>query len=145
MYGTGTNYTDIISQPNGNRTIYLPNYAGNMYLIHGSNNNAIGGAETMPVYIAANGRATAITKVNVAHGGTGATSFTANSVIMSGSSTTAALTTRAVTNNTSNTAITASTNIPTMNTIYYGLAAINNASQSRAVSVYAPTSAGTKN
>lgn len=57
----------------------------------------------------------------VANGGTGAASFTANCVVMSGSSTTAALTTRAVTNNTSSTAIAANTNIPTMNTIYYGL------------------------
>lgn len=59
--------------------------------------------------------------LGVARGGTGAASFTANSVVMSGSTTTAALTTRAVTNNTSSTAIAASTNIPTMNTIYYGL------------------------
>ena len=81
----------------------------------------------------------------VSKGGTGATSFTANSVIMSGSSTTAALTTRAVTNNTSNTAITGSTNIPTMNTIYYGLATINGSSQSRATAIYAPTAAGAQN
>ena len=40
---------------------------------------------------------------------------------MSGSSTTAALTTRAVTNNTSATALAANTNIPTQNTVYYGL------------------------
>lgn len=59
--------------------------------------------------------------VTVAQGGTGATSFTANSVVMSGSSTTAALTTRAVTNNTSSTALAANTNIPTMNTVKYGL------------------------
>lgn len=38
--------------------------------------------------------------LGVAHGGTGATSFTANSVIMSGSSTTDALTTRAIYNRT---------------------------------------------
>ena len=66
--------------------------------------------------------------LSVAHGGTGATSFTKNCVIMSGSSTTAALTTRAVVNNTSNTAIAASTSFPTMNTLYYGLTVINNAS-----------------
>ena len=59
--------------------------------------------------------------LGVARGGTGAASFTANCVVMSGSSTTAALTTRAVTNNTSSTAIATGTNIPTMNTIYYGL------------------------
>lgn len=81
----------------------------------------------------------------VARGGTGATSFTANSLIISGSSTTAALTTRAITNNTSNTAIVNNTNIPTMNTIYYGLVTVNNASQTRATAIYAPTSAGTAN
>ncbi len=81
----------------------------------------------------------------VAQGGTGATSFTANSVVISGSSTTSALTTRAITNNTTNTSITNNnTNIPTMNTIYYGLATINGASQNRSVGVYAPTSAGTE-
>ncbi len=31
-----------------------------------------------------------------------------------------------------------------MNTIYYGLATINGASQNRSVGVYAPTSAGTE-
>ena len=82
--------------------------------------------------------------LSVAYGGTGATSFTANSIIMSGNTSTAALTTRAITNNTTNTAITNSnTNIPTMNTIYYGLATINGSSQSRAVSIYAPTAGGT--
>lgn len=55
----------------------------------------------------------------VANGGTGISSFTANSVIMSGNSTTAALTTRAITNNTSATAVTASTNLITANTLYY--------------------------
>ena len=59
--------------------------------------------------------------LGIARGGTGATSFTANCVVMSGSSTTAALTTRAVTNNTSSTALAANTNIPTQNTVYYGL------------------------
>ena len=68
------------------------------------------GSDTIPVYVSTAGRATAITKVDVAHGGTGATSFTANSLIMSGTSTTAALTTRAI-----STSITTdnSTNIPT--------------------------------
>ena len=59
------------------------------------------------------------TTVAVNHGGTGATSFTANSVIMSGSTTTAALTTRAITNNTTATSVTASTNLITANTLYY--------------------------
>lgn len=56
--------------------------------------------------------------LGVARGGTGASSFTANSAIVSGSSTTAALTTRAITNNTAATsAITGSTNLVTMNTL----------------------------
>lgn len=68
------------------------------------------GSDTIPIYVSTAGRATAITKLDVAHGGTGTTSFTANSLIMSGTSTTAALTTRAI-----STSITtnASTNIPT--------------------------------
>lgn len=81
----------------------------------------------------------------VSKGGTGATSFTANSIIMSGSSATAALTTRAVTNNTTNTAISASTNIPTMNTVRNGLVTVNGSDQTRGVGIYAPTSAGSAN
>lgn len=57
--------------------------------------------------------------LGVANGGTGASSFTANSVIMSGSSTTGAFTTRAVTNNTSASAVTANTNLITANTLAY--------------------------
>ena len=83
--------------------------------------------------------------LTVARGGTGVTSLTANSILVSGTTTTAAITTRAITNTTANAAITASTNIPTMNTIYYGLAKINNADQTHATIVYAPTSAGTAN
>jgi len=60
---------------------------------------------------------------SVARGGTGATSFTANSVIMSGSTTTAALTTRAITDNSSNADVTSSdTNLITGRTLYYQLA-----------------------
>lgn len=63
------------------------------------------------------------TTVAVNHGGTGATSFTANSVIMSGSTTTAALTTRAITDNSSNADVTSSdTNLITGRTLYYQLA-----------------------
>ena len=59
----------------------------------------------------------------VSRGGTGATSFTANSVIMSGSTTTAALTTRAITDNSSNADVTSSdTNLITGRTLYYQLA-----------------------
>lgn len=82
--------------------------------------------------------------LTVGRGGTGVASFTANSLIMSGSTTTAALTTRAVTNNTSATKITASTNIPTMNTLYYGLPIINNSHEYTSnTAIYAPTAGGT--
>ena len=70
---------------------------------------------------------------------------------MSGSTSTAALTTRAITNNTldpnqptvTGIPITIGTNIPTMNTIYYGLVKVNGNSQSRATTIYAPTSYAT--
>lgn len=65
IYGANANYTDIYAQANGNRTLYLPNYAGTMYLVHAGNNNAIGNATT-PVYIAANGRVTACTSYTAA-------------------------------------------------------------------------------
>ena len=113
-------------------SIYAPTSAGTSgYILKSS------GGTSAPVWLQT---------LPVSNGGTGKTSFTANSIIMSGSTTTAALTTRAVTNNTSNAAITNNnTNIPTMNTIYYGLVTVNNASQTRATGIYAPTSAGTAN
>ena len=78
----------------------------------------------------------------VSKGGTGVASFTANSIIMSGDSTTSPLVTRPVTDNTNNIAISNNnTNIPTMNTIYYGLATINGNSQHRGINIYAPTDA----
>lgn len=66
---------------------------------HGNitNAGAIGTAANKGVYTTTNGVLTAGT-IPVAAGGTGAASFTANSIIVSGSSTTAALTTRAITN-----------------------------------------------
>lgn len=102
--------------------------------------NGSNGTPTFRALVAAD-----IPNLGVAQGGTGATQFTVNSLIMSGNSTTAALTTRAITNNTSNTAIATGTNIPTMNTIYYGLVTVNNTSQTRATAIYAPTTAGTAN
>ena len=61
--------------------------------------------------------------LSVEHGGTGANEFTANSVIISGTTATSALTTRAITNTTSAGALggkttwAADTSIPTLNTI----------------------------
>ena len=63
--------------------------------------------------------------LTVGRGGTGAASFTANSVIMSGSTTTAALTTRAVTNMTSVGIISYNTNLMTTNTLAFWNGAYN--------------------
>ena len=77
----------------------------------------------------------------VGQGGTGATTFTSGALLIGNG--TSAVDTRSITNNTSNTAISTGTNIPTMNTIYYGLVTVNGSSQTRATGIYAPTSAGT--
>ena len=110
-----------------------------------ANKNLISGALTTSEIPSISITAGTTGTLPVERGGTGVTSLTANSIIMSGSSTAAAVTTRAVTNNTSNTAVVNNTNIPTMNTIYYGLVTVNNASQTRATGIYAPVSAGTAN
>lgn len=84
--------------------------------------------------------------LGVARGGTGAASFTANSLIMSGSTTTAALTTRSITDNSSASAISTGTSIPTERDIYYGLPTINNShAYTSSTTIYAPTGAGTAN
>ena len=153
------------------RNHVIPATAG--WLVTAGDGSTTGaGSATLPVYISTSGIATSVSAnsvitnlastsgasiyaasprpgvtgtLPVANGGTGVSSFTANQVVMSGTSTTAALTTRAVTNNTSNTAAIANTNIPTMNTLFYTLAQINNANQTHATNVYAPTTAGTTN
>lgn len=79
----------------------------------------------------------------IAQGGTGVTSFTDNNAVVMTNNNSTALITREVTNNTTDTAIVGSTNFPTMNTIYHGLVQVNNASQTRATTIYAPTSGGT--
>ena len=109
------------------------------------------GSVSQPIYWN-DGVPTPINILSVNYGGTGATSFTANSIIMSGDTTTSALTTRAIINNTldlinhptvTGIAITTGISIPTMNTIYYGLVKVNNESQSRAITIYVPTEKGT--
>ena len=57
IYAKNADYTTILSQGNGDRNFYLPNYAGDMYSVHAGNNDAVGAGDK-PVYIAANGRAT---------------------------------------------------------------------------------------
>lgn len=77
------------------------------------------------LYATAQDGAASFGTLPVAQGGTGATSFTANSLIMSGNTTTAALTTRAIYDRTSVNALNAaatwanSTSIPTLNTLTY--------------------------
>lgn len=67
----------------------------------------------------------------------------ADSVVMTGAADKNSLTTRTLTNNIVNAAAVASTNIPTMNTLYYTLAQINGNDQTHATTIYAPTTAGT--
>ncbi len=107
LYAKNSDYTTILSQGNGDRNFYLPNYAGDMYAIHASDNNAVGAGDK-PVYVAANGRVTAfsstiggstrpvyvnagtvtpITAVGTAYGGTGNTSFTSGTLIYASSAT----------------------------------------------------------
>jgi len=117
LYSAKTKGSYITAADTTNSSWYdhvLPASAG-WLVTGGSYDRATGtatgvGSDTIPIYVSTAGRATAITKVGVAYGGTGATSFTANSLIMSGTSTTAALTTRAI-----STSITGETptNIPT--------------------------------
>lgn len=60
LYGSGTNYTQIaVSGTGNNNYFYIPNYSGNGHAVTVSSSSAVGGT-TQPVYIAANGRATAI-------------------------------------------------------------------------------------
>ena len=68
MYGSGSDYSIIYAQggksgtdnANTYNSIYFPAYNGSLYLLHAGSTSAVGSA-TKPVYIAANGRATACT------------------------------------------------------------------------------------
>ena len=129
---------DANASTSSNITITLPSSTGTLALtsssITGNAATATKWASAQTVYVALGtaskttsiqgGSSSAVTLgvdgvLGVANGGTGAASFTANSVIMSGSSTTGAFTTRAVTNNTSASAVTANTNLITANTLAY--------------------------
>lgn len=66
LYGT-TAYSHSIrgytGYPAANRTIYLPRYAGTMYLTCTSTTSAVGGATTAPVYVDDTGRIQAVTSI----------------------------------------------------------------------------------
>lgn len=77
----------------------------------------------------------------VGNGGTGATTFDSNSVLIGNG--TSAIGTRGITNETAAKAIVTGTNIPTMNTIYYGLPKINNSrTYTSSTEIYAPLNGG---
>lgn len=57
--------------------------------------------------------------LSVSRGGTGASTFTSGALLVGNGAN--AIGTRSITNNTSSTALAANTNIPTMNTVKYGL------------------------
>ena len=81
------------------------------------------------------------TTLGVSGGGTGATTFTTGQLLIGDGA--SAVTTRAITDSSSNSAIGTGTSIPTERDIYYGLVNVNNASQTRATTIYAPTTGGT--
>ena len=61
LYTSGSNYTQITTTGTGhNNYFYIPNYDGNGYAVTAAGTEAVG-SNTNPIYIAANGRATAIT------------------------------------------------------------------------------------
>ena len=66
LYGTTTYYHQIqgyTGYPTANRTIYLPRYAGTMYLTCTSTTSAVGGATTAPVYVDNTGCIQAVTSI----------------------------------------------------------------------------------
>ena len=82
----------------------------------------------------------------VSNGGTGVSSFTADAVIMSGSTSTSNLVTRNLSNSDAHSAIGTSQNIVTEQDIYYGLPQINNShNYDQATTIYAPITGGTAN
>lgn len=68
LYSSGSVYTQIVSNLGGttNYNFWLPNYAGEAYAVHVGSASAVGNSNT-PVYIAANGRATIVTKYLATH------------------------------------------------------------------------------
>lgn len=66
QYGTTKYYHDIkayTGYPTTNRTVYLPRYAGTMYLTCTSTTNAVGGSATAPVYVDNTGTIKAVTSI----------------------------------------------------------------------------------
>ena len=66
LYGTTAYYHQIqgyTGYPTANRTIYLPRYAGTMYLTCTSTTSAVGGATTAPVYVDNTGCIQAVTSI----------------------------------------------------------------------------------
>jgi hypothetical protein len=74
-------------------------------------------------------------------GGTGQVTFTTGEALVGNG--TSGLATRTITNNTSSTIAAQNTNLITQNTLYNASAQINNASQQRSVTIYAPIAGGT--
>ena len=59
-------YTILYSSTTAeNNYVYLPAMTGTMYLTHVANNSAVGGSTTTPVYVAENGRITAMSAISV--------------------------------------------------------------------------------
>lgn len=133
-----------------NTTISLSNCTPN-YVLAGPSSGTAAAAPSYRALVAADIPNHSTDKLNsgtlgVARGGTGASSFTTDSAIISGSTTTSPLTTRGINNKTTAAAATTSNGnyLITNNTLYYALPKINNAKTYTSNSTfYAPTAGGT--
>lgn len=133
-----------------NTTISLSNCTPN-YVLAGPSSGTAVAAPSYRALVAADIPNHSTDKLNsgtlgVARGGTGASSFTTDSAIISGSTTTSPLTTRGINNKTTAAAATTSNGnyLITNNTLYYALPKINNAKTYTSNSTfYAPTAGGT--
>ena len=133
-----------------NTTISLSNCTPN-YVLAGPSSGTTAAAPSYRALVAADIPNHSTDKLNsgtlgVARGGTGASSFTADCAIISGSTTTSPLTTRGINNKTAAAAATTTNGnyLITNNTLYYALPKINNAkTYTSNSSFYAPTAGGT--
>lgn len=77
----GTYYHLLQSSATGNRTIKLPDDSGTLLY---KENTVTVGSENTPIYVDGTGKVNACNQINVAHGGTGKSSFSTGSILIGG-------------------------------------------------------------
>lgn len=77
----GTYYHLLQSSATGNRTIRLPDDSGTLLY---KENTVTVGSENTPIYVDGTGKVNACSQINVAHGGTGKSSFSTGSILIGG-------------------------------------------------------------